>query len=128
MMNVIAGYDELDPTTADVPVADYVRALKGATSKLRIGIPCKPFFDNLDPEVAKAADEALKVLRTLTSGSTADVKLPATPNPGTVWGPEALVYHAKWIKESPEKYQPGTRRSLEASMEAKATDYVQARR
>src|SRR6185436_8495909 len=109
MMNVIAGYDALDPTTADVAVADYVRGLKTPTSKLRIGVPRKPFFDNLDPAVAAAADEALRILRTLTSGAVADVTLPATPNPGTVWGPEALVYHAKWIKESPEKYQPGTR-------------------
>lgn len=127
MMNVIAGYDELDPTTVKEPVVDYLRALTLPTATLRLGIPRKPFFDNLDPEVAKAVDAALALLRTLTAG-TVDVQLPATPNPGTIWGPEALVYHATWIAESPEKYQPGTRRSLEGSMQAKATDYVRARR
>ena len=108
MMNIIAGYDDLDPTTADVPVVDYTRALKAPTSKLRLGVPRKPFYDNLDPDVARAVDAAMEVLRRLTAGLT-DVQLPATPNPGTIWGPEALVYHSKWIAESPEKYQPGTR-------------------
>jgi len=127
MMNIIAGYDDLDPTTADVPTVDYARALKLPTSKLQLGLPRKPFYDNLDPDVARAVDAAMDVLRRLTAGMS-DVQLPATPNPGTIWGPEALVYHSKWIAESPEKYQPGTRRSLEGSMQAKATDYVIARR
>ena len=127
MMNLIAGYDDLDPTTVDVPTVDYMRALKLPTSKLRLGVPRKLFYDNLDPEVAKAVDAAMEVLRRLTAGMS-DVQLPATPNPGTIWGPEALVYHSKWIAESPDKYQPGTRRSLEGSMQAKATDYVIARR
>ena len=127
LLNIIAGYDDLDPTTVDVPVPDYTRALKLPTSKLRLGVPRTPFFENLDPEVAKAADVALDVLRRLT-GSATDVQLPATPNPATVWGPEALVYHSKWIAESPEKYQPGTRAALQRSAEAKAADYVTARR
>ncbi len=127
MMNIIAGYDDLDPTTADRAVPDYTRALKMPTSKLRLGFPRKPFYDNLDPEVANAADAAIDVLRRLTAGMT-DVRLSATPNPGTIWGPEALVYHTTWITESPEKYQPSTRRSLEGSMQAKAADYVRARR
>ena len=80
MMNIIAGYDDLDPTTADVATLDYTRALKSPISKLRLGVPRKPFYDNLDPEVAKAVDAAMEVLRRLTAGVT-DVQLPATPNP-----------------------------------------------
>jgi aspartyl-tRNA(Asn)/glutamyl-tRNA(Gln) amidotransferase subunit A len=127
LLNSVAGYDDLDPTTADVPVPDYTRALRMPTSRLRLGIPRKPYFDNLDPEVASAAEAALDVLRRLTAGAI-DVELPAFDNPATIWGPEALVYHWQWITESPEKYQPGTRAALERSREAKATDYVRARR
>jgi hypothetical protein len=127
MMNVIAGYDDLDPTTADVPTVDYTRALKAPTSKLRLGVPRKPFYDNLDPDVARAVDAAMDVLRRLTAGMT-DVQLPATPNPGTIWGPEALVYHSKWIAESPEKLPAGHPPIARRSMQAKATDYVIARR
>jgi aspartyl-tRNA(Asn)/glutamyl-tRNA(Gln) amidotransferase subunit A len=128
MLGIIAGYDDLDPTTADVPVPDYLRGLNAPTSRLRLGIPRTPFFDGLDPDVERAATAAIEVLKKLTSGTTVDIVLPPSGNPATIWGPEALVYHAKGIVESPEKYQPGTRAALQRSMEAKATDYVRARR
>jgi aspartyl-tRNA(Asn)/glutamyl-tRNA(Gln) amidotransferase subunit A len=91
-------------------------------------VPRKPFFDNLDPDVARAVDAALDVLRRLTA-TTLDVELPQiSVSPATIWTPEAYVYHAKWIAESPEKYQPSTRASLQRGAEAKAAEYVQARR
>jgi aspartyl-tRNA(Asn)/glutamyl-tRNA(Gln) amidotransferase subunit A len=125
LMNVIAGYDVLDPTTADVPVPDYLRALRAPTARLRLGVPRTPYFDNLDPEVEAAVTAALAVLKTMTATAT-DVELPARGRPAAVWGPEAYVYHAKWIEESPEKYQPTTRRSLEGGKAASAADYVRA--
>ena len=127
LLNVIAGYDVLDPTTVDVPVVDYTRGLKMPTGKLRIGVPRQPFFNNLDPDVAKAVDDAIGVLRTLTA-SVADVELPPAGNPGLVWGPEIYTYHSKWITETPEKYQPGTRAQILRDAETKAAGYAQARR
>jgi aspartyl-tRNA(Asn)/glutamyl-tRNA(Gln) amidotransferase subunit A len=127
MLNVVAGFDERDPTTMDVAVPDYTKALRMPTGRLRLGVARKPFFENLDPEVAKAVEDALIVLRKLTSGVT-EVELPAWGNPATIWGPEALVYHSAWIAESPEKYQAATRNALERYKEAKATEYVRARR
>src|SRR5712692_3420565 len=47
LLGVIAGFDELDPTTVDAPVPDYSRALKMPAAKLRLGVPRTPFFDNL---------------------------------------------------------------------------------
>lgn len=52
MLNTTAEYDPLDTMTVDVPVADYVRAFRTATLNLRIGLPCKPCFDNLNPRSA----------------------------------------------------------------------------
>jgi aspartyl-tRNA(Asn)/glutamyl-tRNA(Gln) amidotransferase subunit A len=43
LLNVIAGFDVLDPTTPDVPVPDYARALKASTTKLRLGVPRSRF-------------------------------------------------------------------------------------
>src|SRR5205085_12180044 len=127
MMNLIAGYDELEPTSVDLPVPDYTRALKMPTAKLRLGIARKPFFDNLDPEVAKAVNAAIDVLQKMTAPAI-DVELPPAGNAATIWGAEAYAYHSKWITESPEKYQPGTRAQLQRSADAKAWEYAQARR
>jgi aspartyl-tRNA(Asn)/glutamyl-tRNA(Gln) amidotransferase subunit A len=101
--------------------------MKTATSKLRLGIARRPFFENLDPEVAKAIDAAMAILRKMTASVT-DVDLPPTGNAATLWGSEAYAYHKPWITESPEKYQPGTRAQLQRTANANGAEYAQARR
>src|SRR5688572_8666676 len=87
LLGVIAGYDPLDPASVDVPVVDYSRAIRTATSKLRVGVARSPFFDNLDPEVATAVEAAIAVVRKLTA-DLRDVDLPATGNAAAIWNPE----------------------------------------
>ena len=127
MMNIIAGFDELEPTSVETPIPDYTRALRTPTSKLRLGIARRPFFENLDPEVAKAVEAAMAVLRKITA-TTVDVELPPTGNAATLWGSEAYAYHKVWITQSPEKYQPGTRAQLQRTANANGGEYAQARR
>src|SRR5215471_18553881 len=127
MLQAIAGYDELDPTTVEVPVPDYSRSFKVSVSKLRVGVPRANFFDNLDPEFAKAVEAAIEVLRKLTT-SIVEVKLPPAPGAQIVWGPETYAYHAKWLTESPEKYQAATRIQMIRSNEIKPDVYAAARR
>ena len=127
LLDIVAGYDAMDPTTADVPVPDYTRALRLPTSNLRLGVPRAGFYENLDPEVAAATKTALDVVGKITA-RTIDVTLPPSGNPARVWAPEAYAYHEKWITTAPEKYQPGTRTTLQRSVDSKAWEYVEARR
>jgi aspartyl-tRNA(Asn)/glutamyl-tRNA(Gln) amidotransferase subunit A len=127
MLGVIAGYDDMDPTTVNAPVPDYGRALKLPVSKLRLGLPRAGFFDNLDPEYAKAIDTAIDILRKLTA-SVMDVQLPRAVSAATIWGPETYAYHAKWLTESPEKYQTATRVQMIRSNDIKPDVYAAARR
>ena len=127
LLNVIAGYDAQDPTTVDVPVPDYTTALGAATAKLRLGIPRKPFFENLDPDVGRAVDAAIEVLRRLAA-SVVDVELPPAGTPALVWGPEIYAYHSKWMMETPEKYQAATRAAIERDGTIPAWQHAQARR
>jgi aspartyl-tRNA(Asn)/glutamyl-tRNA(Gln) amidotransferase subunit A len=127
LLGVIAGYDASDPTTVDLPVPNYSRAFKLETSKLRVGVPRGSFFDNLDPEYAKAIEAAIAVLRELTA-SVKDVQLPDAPAAPVIWGPETYAYHAKWLKESPEKYQTATRELMIRADDIKPEAYAYARR
>jgi aspartyl-tRNA(Asn)/glutamyl-tRNA(Gln) amidotransferase subunit A len=127
ILRVIAGFDAMDPTTADVPVPDYNQAFHIQVSKLRLGLPRAGFFDNLNAEYAKAVDVAIDVLRKLTASIT-DVRLPPAVAAPTVWGPETYAYHAKWLTESPEKYQAATRVLMIRSNEVKPDVYAEARR
>jgi aspartyl-tRNA(Asn)/glutamyl-tRNA(Gln) amidotransferase subunit A len=133
MLGVIAGYDELDPSTAQTPVPDYRSAFKMQASKLRLGIPRTPFFDGLDPEIANAMDAALEVLRKLTA-TVGEITLPSVGMSmaeiySNVRSVEAYTYHEEWITVDPEKYQAATRqRIIRNAADIKATTYVQARR
>ena len=132
MLGVIAGYDELDPATADVHVADYGAACKEQVSKFRIGVPRTPFFEGLDAEIAKAAETAIEVVRKLTA-TIQEIKLPEASIPideiyAKVRSVEAYTYHRQWISESPNKYQAVTRqRIIQNAADVKTSDYVQAR-
>jgi aspartyl-tRNA(Asn)/glutamyl-tRNA(Gln) amidotransferase subunit A len=124
LLNTIAGYDPLDSTTVDVPVPDYVAALKTSTSKMRIGLPRTPYFDGMNPDVAKAIDAALTVLKKLTA-SMKDVTLPTVAG-GPLIGAEAYAYHAPWITKTPELYQPPVRAAIQNGANVKADAYALA--
>jgi len=142
MLGAIAGYDELDPASVNVPVPNYCLTFQSQVSKLRLGIPRVPFFDGLDPEVEKAIAAAIEVLRGLAA-EVRDITSPIVAAPLLeIWtkvaGTESYTYHSKWLAESPEKYQAATRRRLltptnagvqgQNSAEMKASTYLEARR
>jgi aspartyl-tRNA(Asn)/glutamyl-tRNA(Gln) amidotransferase subunit A len=128
MLEVIAGFDTRDPTSAAVPVDRYSRALTLRKSKLRLGLPRHPFLENVDPEIEAAVAAAIDVLRPW-SQSVQDVTLPSPPDLRSIMGPEAHAYHERWIAESPQKYQPATReRIIQFSAPVSQEDYVKARR
>ena len=126
VLSAIAGYDALDPTSIDAPTEDYVRAIRMATTKLRVGVARTPFFDNLNPEVAKAVEEAIDVVRKLTA-PVVDVEVPSSGNIADVWNPEIYAYHTPWITKTPELYQEATRNLIQGASKANAATYAQAR-
>ena len=78
MLNVLAGHDPRDSTSADKPVPDFTRAFKKKdVKKLTIGVPLEFFAEGLDPEVNDAVGEALAVLEEL-GGTIHEVSLPHT--------------------------------------------------
>jgi aspartyl-tRNA(Asn)/glutamyl-tRNA(Gln) amidotransferase subunit A len=91
---------------------------------LRIGIARAPFFDLLDPDVAKAMDEALRVIGKLTKSMT-DTLLPSTRD--ITLNGETYAYHEEMITRTPGRYMIPTRRSLQNGANAKAADYVRGR-
>jgi aspartyl-tRNA(Asn)/glutamyl-tRNA(Gln) amidotransferase subunit A len=127
MLAAIAGYDERDPTSIATPVQDYVRALDMRRSKLRIGVPRAPFYENLDPEVVPAMEAALATLRELGT-ELHEVKIPASPGLAPVSNAEIYAYHAPWITKTPELYQEATRRLVLGGADTKAAAYAEGLR
>ena len=124
MLTALTGYDRLDVASVEHAKEDYIGAVQQPVSGLRIGIARVPFFDLLDADVATAVDEALRVLAKLTKGMT-DTMLPATRDISL--GPEMYAYHEELFGRMSGRYQIPTRRTLQASSNLKASEYVRAR-
>ena len=63
MLQAIAGHDPKDPTTADVPVPDYLAALRDGARGLTVGVPREYFYEEapgVDVQVIQAAERALE--------------------------------------------------------------------
>ena len=75
VLGCIAGRDERDSTTADVPVPDYTAALTGDVKGARVGVPRALFGEGLDPEVRASVEQAIEVYRGL-GAEVVDIELP----------------------------------------------------
>jgi len=63
VLQVIAGRDENDSTSADVPVPDYLSYLDKDVKGLRVGVPVEYFAEGLDDEIREAIEKRLDFLR-----------------------------------------------------------------
>jgi aspartyl-tRNA(Asn)/glutamyl-tRNA(Gln) amidotransferase subunit A len=125
MLNVLAGYDPLDPAAVAHPSEDYVAALQQPVRGLRLGAP-EEFYLELDPEVEAAMETATAVLSTLTAGVVSQKNLPACGDLMQFFA-EALAFHEKHIQDTPELYQAETGRFLKSFPLPSVTDYIRAK-
>ena len=76
-LNVIAGHDDKDATTADIPVPDYTAKLGQSIKGMKIGLPSEYLGEGVDPAVAAQVQKAADQFRAL--GATVEtVSLPHT--------------------------------------------------
>jgi len=77
LLSVIAGYDEMDSTSVDLPVPDYTRSLVKDVKGLRIGVPKEYFVKGLDKEVEDSVRAAAQLYRSL-GAEVKEISLPHT--------------------------------------------------
>ncbi|MCX6009760.1 MAG: Asp-tRNA(Asn)/Glu-tRNA(Gln) amidotransferase subunit GatA, partial [Chloroflexi bacterium] len=78
VLNVIAGHDPRDSTSAPYPVPDYTKALIPDLKNLRIGIPKEYFVEGMQKEVRESIEAAIKKLEGLGAKIDWDASLPHT--------------------------------------------------
>jgi aspartyl-tRNA(Asn)/glutamyl-tRNA(Gln) amidotransferase subunit A len=61
LLSVIAGPDPHDSTSVEEPIPDYLSTLENPPEPLRVGVVREFFGAGLDPEVASAVQEAIRV-------------------------------------------------------------------
>jgi aspartyl-tRNA(Asn)/glutamyl-tRNA(Gln) amidotransferase subunit A len=108
----------------DAP-SDWAEELGRDCRELRVGIPRRFFFEELDEEVANAVEEAIAVLSALV-GEVREIVLEVDTD-RTVSTGEAYLWHAAKIQEFPELYCPETLRRIRAGEEITAEALAAAR-
>jgi aspartyl-tRNA(Asn)/glutamyl-tRNA(Gln) amidotransferase subunit A len=77
IMNVIAGFDKRDSTSAENSIDDYTARLNDSIEGLKIGLPKEYFSEDLDSNIAKLIEEGIKELEKL-GAICKEIKLPYT--------------------------------------------------
>lgn len=125
LLEVVAGYDPADSITLDEPVPDYARALGASVRKLRVGIPRQYFFEQLHPDVAAAAEEAIRQVR----GMVAEVREVTLPRLHEAengdYDVELYHYQKPMFDRSPELYHPWSQRHLNAMKKVDTVAYIE---
>jgi aspartyl-tRNA(Asn)/glutamyl-tRNA(Gln) amidotransferase subunit A len=130
-------FDTVSPiaqTVADATVlldtlsskSNYTPLLSEDVGELRVGIARAHFFDDLDPEVAGAMDEALQVVIHLVA-DTKDVEVLRDAF-RTIFDAEIYEFHESMATRTPELYQPLTLFRVQKTAGISATDYIRERR
>jgi len=127
MLQVLAGPDGGDDARPTTPAPDYAGALEQEPG-LRLGVPRKLFWEDLDSDIEAATRAALQVLVTL-GGRERDVSLEAGNDAAVaVLRAEAYAYHEPYVASGPELYQAETLRRIQRGADVTAAVYIGARR
>ncbi len=92
---------------------------------IRIGVPIQFFYEDLDPEVAKAVQTAISVLEQL-GGTAHPVDVPVSTD-RTLQSAESYAVHAANVARSPEFYQPETLRRIRTGEKVTPAEILKCR-
>lgn len=133
VLSIIAGYDDLDSSTVNYPVQDYLGILskrkEKTAAKFKLGIPEEFFLDLIDKDVMAIFETFIDKLH--ESGmSTSRVNVEDTDKIYETWRAirlgESAAVHSEWMKTRRDEYGTDVLAMLERGMEISAVDYVKA--
>ncbi|MFN8075087.1 MAG: amidase [Kineosporiaceae bacterium] len=127
MLAVMAGHDNADACSVDVPVDDYVGALTGSVAGLTIGVDFSVASDPGTLELLRAAAAELEA----AGATVVEVTLPLWNELFTavmVCAAEAFAYHRGDLQSRWTDYGSPTRMAISRAIMTTAADFVQAQR
>ena len=132
ILQAIAGPDPNDPTTLAQPaLANFVAATRSPVKGLRIGIPRRYFWDDMDSGIGAALNEAIGVLKSLGARIVEldGIDLaPVNVAANIILGSEAAALHRKWIADRPLHYSLMVRSRIDNGFSFTAVQYLEALR
>ncbi len=132
LLQVLAGYDPQDRSSARLPVPHYLDALEQPVQKPHIGVIRDFFLEKAQAEVQKNIETTVDRLARAGARIT-EVKLPKSFSAlhaahRTIMRVEAAAVHENLLPGNEAQYSPQLRSLLEAGMLVSGVDYLRAQR
>jgi aspartyl-tRNA(Asn)/glutamyl-tRNA(Gln) amidotransferase subunit A len=131
MLDALAGHDPADQGSVAKPKVDYAEAVHRPIKGMRIAWARSWYADGIEPEMATAIDEAVRVLRDL-GAIVEEVEFPDLRDyhicGRVVITAEAHAIHRRDVIERPEKFGYTTRRRFQLGAFLTAEQYLSALR
>jgi aspartyl-tRNA(Asn)/glutamyl-tRNA(Gln) amidotransferase subunit A len=131
LLQNIAGYDVQDPASVDAPVPDYLESLEDGVRGWRIGLASDTFFNESEPQVWQATQDAVDLFARL-GGRIVAVELPeahaAAQANGLMVQSDAAAFHQERLATRPEDFGADVLKRLQTGAAVSSTEYVLARR
>jgi aspartyl-tRNA(Asn)/glutamyl-tRNA(Gln) amidotransferase subunit A len=132
MLNVMAGPDRADPTTASVPVPDFSSGLGKSVRGLVVGVPTSVFFEGADPETERLVRKAIPVLKSV-GVRVKEIEMPPTQGAAAtaylvVQLTEPLAAHEHYLRQRPHDYQSQTQALFALGTPWTGQHYMRAQR
>jgi aspartyl-tRNA(Asn)/glutamyl-tRNA(Gln) amidotransferase subunit A len=132
LLQAIAGYDEYDASTINVPVPDYVNFISennDREAKFKLGIPKEYFFDLIDPKVLQTFEKFVDQLNEC-GVSTIAVNVMETDKIFETWKAlrlgESAATHSEWLSSKRHEYGQDVLAMLESGTKVSAVEYIKA--
>jgi aspartyl-tRNA(Asn)/glutamyl-tRNA(Gln) amidotransferase subunit A len=131
LLQVIAGYDPLDPASVDAPVDDYLQMIDNGIHGWKIALASGEYVGESDAEVFSAVNEAARIFESL-GAQVKNVEMDflrelALAN-GQMVQADAAAYHRERLAQHPDWFGADIRERLENGRSLSSTDYSLARR
>lgn len=128
----IAGYDPRDPISAPHAYGDVLAGMRDGIAGVRVGVPRRFFFDDVQPDVAQRVLEATRELE--ACGATiVEIELSGADRAHqdaafTITVADMAARHRERIENAPETIGPETLRRMQLGLAVSGVDYAAASR
>ena len=131
LLQVIAGYDAEDPSSANVPVDDYLLNIEAGVKSWKIALAIGDFVKVSQPKVLAAVREAARVFKGLGAViEEIDISWlhEAAIANGQITQADGASFHCERLESNPELFGADVRQRLETGRDFSSGAYALARR
>lgn len=134
LLQTVAGYDPLDPSSVDVPLDDYLTDLEGGIHGWRVAVAYQGFFPEskaAEPAVFEAVEQAARAMERLGARVREvpfELDHESQRAPFCIIVSDAAAYHREWVAERAADYGEDTLEGLHRGARHTAVEYALARR